>query len=132
MASLYHHSLGQAPKKAGKRSIQRITSRWTKAPEERRARNTNRICLTGIYIGFDFSDLGLIYFCDRGHVGILSFLGFERIRTLVEETLLDTISNEVMICLRPFDRMIVLAEVYLELGYICRVWLGERPDDGRS
>jgi hypothetical protein len=39
-------------------------------------------CLTGIYIWFGFSDLGLIYFCGRGHVGILSFLGVKRIRSL--------------------------------------------------
>jgi hypothetical protein len=80
--------------------------------------------LTGIYIGFDFSDLELIYFYDRGHVGIFSFLGFKRIRTLVEETILDTMGNEVAICLRPFDCVVVLVEVCLELctpGYEVRV-----------
>jgi hypothetical protein len=66
-------------------------------------------CLTGIYIGFDFSNLGLIYFYDCGHVGILSFLGFKRIRTLVEETILDTMGNEVAIC------MVVMIEVCSEL-----------------
>ena len=63
-----------------------------------------------IYIGFAFSDLGLIYFCDRGHVGILTFLGFEGIRTIVKDTLLDTI------CLHLFDRVVVLVEVCLELA----------------
>jgi hypothetical protein len=64
--------------------------------------------LTRIYIGFHSFDLGLIYFCDRGHVGILSFLRFKQIRTLVEETILDTMGNEVASCLRPVDRVVVL------------------------
>ena len=81
-------------------------------------------CLTGIDIRFVFSNLSLIYFCDRGRVGILSFLGFERIWALVEETILDTVGNEVAICLRPFDRVVVLVEVCSELctrGYEVRV-----------
>jgi hypothetical protein len=92
-------------------------------------------CITGIDIRFVFSSLGLICFCDRRRVGILSFLGVERIWALVEETILDTMGNEVAICLRPFDRVIVLVEVCLELctrGYDVRVRvrLGERPEDG--
>ena len=81
-------------------------------------------CLTGVHIGFVFYDLGFIYFCDRGRFGILSFLGIERIRTLVEETILDAMGNEVAICLRPFDRMVVLVKVCLELrtsGYEVRI-----------
>ena len=94
-------------------------------------------CPTGIDIRFVLSDLSLIYFRNRGRVGILSFLRFERIRALVEETILDTMGNEVAICLRPFDRVVVLVEVCLELctrGYEVRVRirLGERPEDGRS
>ena len=72
-------------------------------------------CLTGIDFRFVFSDLSLIYFCDCGRVGILSFLGVERIRAFVEETILDTMGNKVAICLRPFDRVVVLVEVCLEL-----------------
>ena len=81
-------------------------------------------CLTGIHIRFVFYDLGLIYFCDRGRVGVLSFLGIERIRALVEETILDTMGNEVAICLRPYNRMVVLVEVGSELrtsGYEVRI-----------
>jgi hypothetical protein len=63
--------------------------------------------LTRIYIGFHFFDLELIYFCGRGHVGILSFLRFKQIRTLVEETILDTMGNEVAIYLRRFDCVVV-------------------------
>ncbi len=95
-------------------------------PRHRIVRDIEQLlqCLTGIDIGFVFSDHGLIYFCDRGRVGILSFLGFERIRALVEETILDTVGNEVAVCLGPFDRVVVLVEVCLELctrGYEVRV-----------
>ena len=95
-------------------------------PHHRIVRDIKQLlqCLTGIDIRFVFADHGLVYFCDRGRVGILSFLGFERIRVLVEETILDTMGNEVAICLRPFDRMVVLVEVCLELctrGYEVRV-----------
>lgn len=95
-------------------------------PHHRIVRDIEQLlqCLTGIDIGFIFSDHGLIYFCDRGRVGILSFLGCERTRVLVEKTILDTMGNEVAICLRPFDRVVVLVEVCSELctrGYEVRV-----------
>jgi len=54
-------------------------------------------CPTGIDIGFIFYSLGLICFQDHRRVGILSFLGVERIRSLLEETILDTMGNEVAI-----------------------------------
>ena len=92
-------------------------------------------CLTGIDIGFIFFSLGLVCFDDRRRVGILSFLGVERIRFLLEETILDTMGNEVAIRLCPFDCVVVVVEVCLEFctrgpEVWVRVRLGERSEDG--
>jgi hypothetical protein len=93
-------------------------------------------CFAGINIGFAFLSLGLVYFGDRRRVDILSFLGVERIRSLVEKTMLDTMGDEVAVCLCPLNRVVVLVEVCLELcargcEVRVRVRLGERPEDGR-
>jgi len=54
-------------------------------------------CPTGIDIGFIFSILGLDCFGGRKRVGICSFLGVERIRFLLEGTILDTMGNGVAV-----------------------------------
>ena len=54
-------------------------------------------CLTGTDIGIIFSSLGLVGFGDRRCVGILTFLGAGRIRSLLEETILETMGNEVAV-----------------------------------
>jgi len=88
-------------------------------------------CPTGIDIGFISSIQGLISFGDPRRVGILSFLGVDRVRSL----LLDTMGNEVADCLYSFDRVVVMVEVCLELctrGCDVRVLvrLGGRSEDG--
>jgi len=52
-------------------------------------------CPTGIDIGFIFYSLAIVCFQDRGCVGILSFLGVGPIRSLLKETILDTMGNQV-------------------------------------
>ena len=91
--------------------------------------------LTGIDVGFVFPSLQLVYFYNRRRVGVFSFLGVERIRSLVEEKMLDTMGNEVAICLCPLDCVVVLAEVCLELctrrcEVRIRVRFGKRSEDG--
>ena len=92
-------------------------------------------CPTRIDIGFVLSNFGLIHFGYRRRVGTISFFGVERIRPLIEETILDAMGNEVAICLRPMDCMVVLVKVGLELcargcEVRVRVRFGERSEDG--
>jgi len=94
-------------------------------------------CLTGIDTRFIFSSLGFVCFGDRRRVGILSFLGVEWIRSLLEEKIRDTMGNEVKVWLCPFNCVVVMVEVCLELctrgcEVRVRVRLGERSEDGRS
>ena len=89
---------------------------------------------TGIDIGVIVSSLGLVYFGDIRRVGILSFLGGERIRSLLDETILDTLCNEVAASLCQFGCVVVILEVYLDLctrGYEGRIRVrpGERSED---
>ena len=89
-------------------------------------------CPTGIDTGFKFSSLGRACFGDRRCVGILSFLGIERIRSLLKDTLLGTIGNRVAVRLCPFNCVAVMVAVYLELctrGCEVRVHF-RRSEDG--
>ena len=61
---------------------------------------------------FIFSSRGS---ADRRRVGIPCLLGVERVRSLLEETILDTIGNKVAVCLCLFDYVVVVVEVCLEL-----------------
>jgi len=106
-------------------------------PRHRIVRNIERRfeCPTGTDTGFTFSSLGLVRFGDFRGVDILSFLGVERVRSLLEGTVLDTMGNEVAVCLCPFNCVLIMVEVCLGLctrgcGARVRVRLGERLEDG--
>jgi len=60
-------------------------------------------CPTGIDTGFILSSLGLVSFGYRARVGILSLLGVERTRSLLEETIFDTMGNNITVHLCAFD-----------------------------
>jgi len=72
-------------------------------------------CPTRIDTGFILSSSGIVYFGDRRRIGILSLLGVERVRALLEETIRDTLGNDVAVCLCPFDCVAVMVEVCLEI-----------------
>jgi len=55
-------------------------------------------CPTGIDRVFVFSIMGTVCFGDRRRVGILSFLGVEQIRSLLEAIIRNTMGNEVAVC----------------------------------
>jgi len=59
-------------------------------PHHRLVRDIEQLfeCVTGVDIGSISYGLGLVCLVDRRHVGILSFPGVERIRSLLEETML--------------------------------------------
>ena len=102
-------------------------------PHHRIARDIEQLfeCPTGIDIGLIFPTLGIICFGGPRHVGILSFLGVDRIRFLLEETTLDTMGNEVADCLYPFGLVVLMVEVCLELCTRgCDVRVRVRPEDG--
>ena len=86
-------------------------------------------CLTGIDIGSMFFRLGLACFGDRRRVGILSFLGVEQIRCLLEDTIPVTMGNKVAVCLCLSDCVVVMIAVCLEL---CtrRCEVRKRSEDG--
>ena len=79
-------------------------------PHHRIVRDIEQLfeCPTGIDIEFIFPAQGIIRFGGPRSVGILSFLGVDRIRSLLEETTLDTVGNEVADCLYPFDSVVVM------------------------
>ena len=70
---------------------------------------------TGIEIGFIVPNLGLFFLTDRQRVRIFSFIGVERIRSLLGETILKTMGNEVVVCLCPFECVVMVVEVCLGL-----------------
>jgi hypothetical protein len=83
-------------------------------PHDRVVRDIEQLseCFTGIDIGFVFPSFGLICFGNCRRVGIrVGILGVEWVWSLVEETMLDTMGNEVAICLCPVDCVVVLVEV---------------------
>ena len=103
-------------------------------PHHRITRDIEQLfgCLTGTDIGTIFSSLGLARFGGRRCVCILSFLGVERIRSLVEDTMRGTMGNKVAVCLFPFDCVVVMVAGYMELctrGCEVRVHV-RRSEDG--
>ena len=77
-----------------------IQPRRTAAPPHHRiVRDIEHLfrCLTEIDTGFIFSSLGFVCFGDRRRVGILFSLGVERIRSLLEEIIRDTMGSEVKV-----------------------------------
>jgi len=70
---------------------------------------------TGIDIGFIVPNLELFFFAGSQRVRIFSFIGIERIRSLLGETILETMGNEVVVCLCTFECVIMVVEVSLGL-----------------
>ena len=98
-------------------------------PHHRIARDIKQLyeCLTGIDTGFIFSSLGLVSSDDLAFVSILSLFSVEQIWSLLEETIFDTMSKEVTVCLCAFDCVVVTVEVCLDSKY----GFGGVSEDGR-